>query len=269
MRAPSRLTADVLTRLLVLAAVELAALACLTWAVSLWLEDASVADVVWGPAFAVVAWTGVTAGEGDATRSVLLAGLVTVWAVRLSAHLAARRRRAGGEDDRYADMRRRAGDAFRWRSLFTVFLFQAAAAWVVAFPIAVTGASGRPLGLDAVVVALWLGGFVVEAVADEQLRRFKRDVADRAAVLDRGLWGVSRHPNYFGEIVMWWAIGLLAVPSRTGVWALLGPVFLTFLIVRVSGKRHLERRMASRPAYRSYVSRTAGLVPRPVRRLSR
>jgi steroid 5-alpha reductase family enzyme len=239
------------------------------WGLSLRLGDASIADVAWGPGFGLVAWLGVAIGDGDRGRSLLAATLVTVWATRLVAHLVARRRASGREDPRYTDLRRRHGRRFGRRSLVTIFVFQAALLWVIALPLMSMAAHGRPLQLlDLVPVAIWAFGFGYEVVADEQLRRFRRRRSSDGQILDAGLWRLSRHPNYFGEIVLWWGLGLLAVTGGAAPWTLLGPAVLTFTIVRVSGPPLLERRMAGRPGFARYVATTRPLVPgrpRPAR----
>ena len=232
------------------------------WAVSLRVRDASIADIAWGPGFAVVAWLGVAIGDGDRRRSLLVAALVTVWAARLAVHVAVRRRAAGREDPRYTVIRERHGPRFAMRSLGTVFLFQAALLWIVALPLMAVAAHGRDLGpVDVVPVAVWAFGFGFEVVADEQLRRFRKDSGADPRILDAGLWRFTRHPNYFGEIVLWWGLGLLAVVGGAEPWTLLGPALLAFVMVNVSGKALLERHMADRPGYTDYVSRTPGLIP--------
>jgi steroid 5-alpha reductase family enzyme len=227
------------------------------WLVSLRRRDASVADVAWGVAF--VAAT-LAATRAATPRAVLAIALVSVWGLRLSLYLAWRAR-GRGEDARYAAMRRAHGDRFPWVSLFTVFLLQAALATAIALPVLVAVARGGALGwLDAAGAAVWLAGFVVETTADLQLARWKRDATSRGRILDRGLWGRSRHPNYFGEAVLWWGLGLLGVAAGAW-WTLAGPALITFLLLRVSGVPLLERGMAARPGWADYVARTRAFLP--------
>jgi steroid 5-alpha reductase family enzyme len=111
-------------------------------------------------------------------------------------------------------------------------------------------------------VALWLFGLAFESVGDAQLARFKADPANKGKIMDRGLWRYTRHPNYFGELVVWWGIYLVALGAGAW-WALPSPLLMTVLLTRVSGKDHLERSMSERPGYREYVARTSGFVPLP------
>jgi steroid 5-alpha reductase family enzyme len=109
---------------------------------------------------------------------------------------------------------------------------------------------------------LWLTGFLFEAVADLQLARFKRDPANRGKVMDRGLWAYSRHPNYFGESLVWWGIFLMALTAPYGPFTIVSPVLITFLLLRVSGVTLLEKSLrAAKPGYVEYVRRTSAFVP--------
>ncbi len=162
-------------------------------------------------------------------------------------------------------MRARAGAAFWWRSLFTVFWLQGAILWFVALPLlaAITATEPDVLtwvdGLGLVVFAV---GFGFEVVGDHQLARFKANPASRGQVLDRGLWRYTRHPNYFGDATMWWGLYGVAAATPGGWLTALSPVLMTFLLLRVSGVTLLEEGLkASKPGYQAYVSRTSAFVP--------
>jgi steroid 5-alpha reductase family enzyme len=254
-------------------AVMLAAAgAAVAWAVALWLaslrlRDASIADPFWGAGLAGVAWTAL-AVAGLSTRGLLLAALTSGWAARLGAHLW-RRRRGHGEDRRYLAMRAAAGPSFWKTSLVTVFLLQAALLWVVSLPLQAGAAlgGGVPLGLlDALGVALFLAGFAFEAVADAQLARFLAEPGSRGKVMARGLWSLTRHPNYFGDFLLWWGLG--AIGLATGAWwVLAGPALMAGLLLRVSGVTLLERTIGERrPGYAEYAARTSAFFPWPPRR---
>lgn len=238
------------------------------WVVSVLRKDASVIDPLWGPAFVVIAWVERGVMQAATPRAWLVCGLVTAWGVRLAIHLAWRNR-GRGEDPRYAAMRARSPRTFPWTSLVTVFALQAVLAWFIALPI---HAALRPLppfalgAWDAAGVALWLAGFAFEAIGDAQLVRFRSNPANRGRVMDRGLWAWTRHPNYFGETCMAWGLGLIALATPGGAWALAGPALLTALLLRVSGVTLLERHMATRPGWAAYVHRTSPFVPWPPRR---
>lgn len=244
-------------------ALLLAASMTALWLVSLPLRNASIVDAFWGPAFAVAGWgaalaAGVPLGS---PRTALALTLVTLWAARLALHLLIRN--AGhGEDPRYASMRRGHGARFWWVSLFTVFLLQAGLAWAISLPVQLAVLSGGPLGpLDGLAALAWLAGFGFEALGDLQLTRFRADPANRGRALDTGLWRYTRHPNYFGDALLWWGFGLLGVAAGAP-WTLFAPALMTFLLLRVSGVALLEKGMAERrPAYRDYVERTSAFLP--------
>ena len=238
------------------------------WLVSLTLRDAGIADVFWGPGFVVVgAWYLATAGEPPGPRAWLVTVLVAVWAIRLAVHIGVRNR-GKDEDFRYQRWREASGRSFWWVSFFKVFLLQAVTLWLVSSPLLLAqGGERRPTLFDLGGVALFAVGFAIEVVADRQLARFKADPDNAGKILDRGLWGRSRHPNYFGEALLWWGIGLLAVPAG-GALALLGPAVITFLLVRVSGVAMLDAALVDRrPGYAEYIRNTPAFVPRlrPVR----
>jgi steroid 5-alpha reductase family enzyme len=236
----------------------------LLWLVSLPLRDASIVDIFWGPAFVVLAWLYLLVAGGQPTsRGLLACVLVTVWGIRLGGHIALRNT-GHGEDFRYRAWREQAGRRFWWISYFKVFLLQALTLWVVSSPLLLAQVGEREGALnplDALGVLLWLVGFTFEAVADWQLLRFKRDPANRGRVLDTGLWSMSRHPNYFGEALLWWGIGLIALSSG-GALALYGPLLLTFLLLKISGVAMLDRTLVGRrPGYADYAREVPAFVP--------
>jgi steroid 5-alpha reductase family enzyme len=233
----------------------------LLWAVSVRLRDASIADPAWGPGFLLVGAAYLWAHGAATPRGLLAVALVSAWAARLGLHLL-RRNRAHGEDPRYAAMRAGHGARFWWVSLGTVFWLQAVLLWIVSLPVLGAVVGEAPLGAwDAAGAALFGGGFLTEAVADAQLARFRADPANRGTVLNRGLWRYSRHPNYFGDALLWWGLWLLAVGGGAP-WTVVGPALMTFLLVKVSGVALLERTLSSsRPGYAEYVRRTSAFVP--------
>jgi steroid 5-alpha reductase family enzyme len=241
----------------------------LTWLGSVVQKDASLVDRVWGLAFVVLAWTYAVVADLWDARTWLVLALVSIWGIRLSAFITWRNW-GHGEDARYAAMRRKRPETFTRRSLVTVFLLQAVLAWLISVPLlAATTIDGGPLGLlDAVAVLLWTVGFVFEAGGDAQLSRFLADPVNRGKVMDRGLWRYTRHPNYFGDTVVWWSF--LAAALAVGAWwGAFGTMMMTVLIVKVSGVALTERRMgrpgSTREGYDEYVRRTNAFIPGPRR----
>ncbi len=233
----------------------------LTWLAATWRRDTSLIDRVWGLGFVLVAWsTAAATWRARGTVDLLLVGLVTIWGLRLSLHLTVRNW-GHGEDRRYAAMRAQHPDTWWWRSLVTVFVLQGVLMAIIALPIlAAVPVPGRGWLriVSAVVAAIGIG---YEAVADWQLLRFRRDPASKGRVLDRGLWRWSRHPNYFGEILVWWGFGGMAVAAGAW-WALASPLLITVLLLRVSGVPLLEADLvARRPDYARYLATTPAVVP--------
>jgi len=238
------------------------------WALSLALRDASIVDIYWGPGFAAIALVTFLASGGDHPRRLLLLVLALLWGLRLGGYLLWRN--AGkGEDYRYVAMRRQHGERFWWVSLFTVFLLQGALQWIVSLPLQLTQAApgAAALGaLDALGLALVAVGLFFEGVGDWQLARFKADPANQGRVMDVGLWRYTRHPNYFGDFLVWWGFAAIALAGPYGLASLVGPALMSFLLLRVSGVAMLERTIAERrPAYRDYMEATNAFFPGPPR----
>lgn len=243
----------------------------LLWLVSIPIRNASIVDIFWGPAFAIVAFAGWFLGDGDHDRRTLLTALTCAWGLRLGTYLALRNL-GHGEDPRYARWRKRVEDAggnFTSRSLAMVFGLQGLLVIVVSLPVQ-TGQlaiTGRPLGIAAMIgTLLWVAGFLFEAVGDWQLRRFKADPANRGKLLENGLWRYTRHPNYFGNASLWWGLWLVACDAPGLWWTAIGPVLMTFLLLRVSGVTLLEKSLVvSNRDYAEYQRRTSSFIPWPPR----
>jgi steroid 5-alpha reductase family enzyme len=256
----------VLSDVLLISAGALVAYVVALWLLSLPLRDASIVDPGWGIGFVIVAWVAFAAGDGCRGRRWLLAALVSLWGVRLASHLVRRKLHERREDPRYGEWRERYGSRFPLVSLVIVFLFQGFLIWVVALPVQAAASNGDPLGaLDWIGAAVWAVGGAFEAIGDRQLALFKADPANKCKIMDRGLWRYTRHPNYFGDFLVWWGIWLVALSAGGTWWTVVGPLVISLLLIRVSGKGHLEARMMNRPGYPEYVARTSGFIPWPPR----
>ena len=250
------------------AAIAIACMMIAVWAISLVMRDASIVDIAWGSGFVLVAWVSYWLSDGNSTRSLLLTLLTTIWGLRLAFYLA-KRNLGHGEDFRYQSMRRKHGDRFAIVSLYTVFGLQGLLMFIVSLPVQLGQVRQEPsFGIIGVLgVLVWGVGIYFEAVGDAQLARFKRDPANTGKIMDQGLWRYTRHPNYFGDSCVWWGLGLIAAESSLGIYGLIGPVVMTFLLVKVSGAAMLDRAMLKRkPGYENYVATTSGFIPRPPRR---
>jgi len=232
------------------------------WLVSLPLRNASIVDIFWGPGFVVAAAAAMAAVGSPWARGWLALALVMIWAARLAIHILLRNR-GKGEDFRYRAWREGAGPRFAWVSLFQVFLLQGVLLWVISHPVQAAATRGGGLTwLDAMAVVAWAVGFIFEAVGDQQLVQFKAAPANRGRVLRTGLWAWSRHPNYFGDALQWWAFYLFALGVPGGWVTVYSPILMTILLLRVSGVGLLERKLVeTKPGYRAYVRQVSAFIP--------
>lgn len=243
--------------------------ASLVWLRARRIEDASIVDIAWGPGVLLAgALPALLAGGGWAPRTAPALALAVLWASRLALHIL-RRHRLLGEDPRYRAWREAGGPTWFARAYFSVFLLQGALMLLVGLPLAALGHAGAPAHwrvLDGLGLLLAVAGLLYEHRADRQLAAFRADPARRGQVLASGLWAWSRHPNYFGEALFWWGLGLLGLAAGAA-WALAGPLLLTGLLLKFSGVPLLERRLArTRPAYAEYARRTNAFFPWPPKR---
>lgn len=251
----------------ILAAAAVAVVMLAIWVESLRRSDVSIVDLVWGPAFAVVALVCALGGDPDSEIRWLLLGLTAVWGMRLGVHLTRRKLREPEEDRRYAVMRERQGDAFPLWSLTRVFATQGLLVLVVSLPLQFAAARDAAITLAVIPgVVVFVIGLAFETIGDAQLAVFKADPQTKGKVMDRGLWRYTRHPNYFGDFAVWWGLWLVALTAGNTWWTAIGPLVMSVLLIRVSGKGLLEKDIGDRrPGYAEYVRRTSGFFPLPPR----
>jgi steroid 5-alpha reductase family enzyme len=235
------------------------------WLVSLKKHDVSIVDSLWSLMFLLVALVYFLASGSPAGMALAVLVMTALWAVRLAAYITWRNW-GEGEDRRYQAIRARNQPGFEYKSLYLVFWLQGAIAWVISLPLlaAIFGATTwGPLAWLG--LAVWAVGMFFEAVGDWQLARFKADPANRGKVLDSGLWRYTRHPNYFGNALIWWGFFLIAAAAG-GWWTIVSPLLMTLLLLKVSGVSLLEQDIGERrPGYREYVARTNAFIPGPPR----
>ncbi len=233
--------------------------ACL---VSLARKNSSIADIAWGPGLLLITLATLWWWQPDGLRSLIVTVLVAVWALRLGAHIFLRSW-GGAEDWRYARWRMRWGVRFWFHTLVRVFMTQGLLLVLVSLPALWVATYGGPriTWLDWVGVGVWCVGFFWEAVGDYQLTRFLKDPTHKGAIMQSGLWRYSRHPNYFGELTQWWGIWLMALSVPGGWLTILGPLTITFLILKVSGVPLLESKQSEHPEFREYARHTPAVFP--------
>ncbi len=249
---------------------------CLFVYMSLWFiislikKRNDIADIAWGIGFVLLSWVSFYLSEMNGLRGFLVSLLVTIWGTRLALHIYLRNR-GKSEDYRYHQWRMDWGKWFFLRSYFQVYLLQGLLLFLIAMPVLlINDNSGSPIGIiDVIGVALWFFGFYFEMKGDAELSRFIKDPSNNGKLLTSGLWSYSRHPNYFGEVTQWWGIWIIALAVPNGFFSLIGPLTITFLILKVSGVPMLEKRMEQNPEFAEYKKTTSMFIPLPKRDRSR
>jgi steroid 5-alpha reductase family enzyme len=231
------------------------------------LKTDKVTDLSYSLSFALLSILMVLGNRAFSTVQLVATAAVVLWAARLGSYLLARILKIG-KDARFDDKR---GDFLKFLGFW---ILQAVAVWAVMLPITalLSVPAPEPFGaLSYAGLALWVVGFAVEAASDAQKYAFRNRPENKGRWIESGLWKYSRHPNYFGEVVLWWGLFILALPSfsSTMLFAAVGPVFITLLILFVSGvpplEKSAEEKYGKDPSYRAYKRRTSIFVPLPPR----
>ncbi len=227
-------------------------------------KDNSLIDIAYGPAFIFSLWGAwfFASPEMGHARVFLLLFWISLWGTRLGLHIGLRHR-GRGEDFRYRQFREDWGTTIIWRSFLQIYMLQGLVVFLVSMPVllvlAAPGAAVRWTDfLGALLCAL---GFFFEAVADWQLARFKRRPGSKGRIITEGLWSTTRHPNYFGEALFWWGIFLIGLGSPLGIYGLISPLTINFLLLKVSGIPMLEEKYKGNPEFEIYKARTSAFFP--------
>ncbi|MFP4022811.1 MAG: DUF1295 domain-containing protein [Candidatus Paceibacterota bacterium] len=237
--------------------------------ISLIKKRNDVADVAWGLGFVFLAWISLAISQNFEITNLLIDLLVTIWGLRLSYHIYQRHRK-GGEDYRYFKYRKTWGKWFYIRSFLQVYILQGLLLFIIATPILIANKfSTEYFGLFQVLgLLIWITGFYFESVADAQLARFIKDPANKGKLMMQGLWEYSRHPNYFGEVLQWLGIWVMVLSLPYGLWGVVSPLVITFLILKVSGIPMLEEKMSEHPDFAEYKKKVSCFIPLPPKRSS-
>jgi steroid 5-alpha reductase family enzyme len=231
--------------------------------ISLITKRNDVADIAWGLGFIVLTWSSFFIADIKGTRGIVTGLLISAWGIRLAWHIHTRNK-GKGEDYRYLAWRNQWGKWFLLRSYFQVFILQGVFLYIISLPILfINKSENTPINwLDFTGLAIWLIGFYFEAVGDAQLMRFKKNTMNKGKLLQEGLWSLTRHPNYFGEVIQWWGIGIIALSVIDGWMTLIGPLTITYLILKVSGIPMLEKNMEAHPDFENYKQKTNAFFPK-------
>ena len=238
--------------------------------VSLWKKDNGVADVLYAWHFIILAALSALLSFALGTFlgvfpaiSFFLTFLVVIWGVRLSWRIY-KRNKGKQEDFRYAEWRRE-WKWFKIRSFFQVYMLQGIVALIISSPIvlSIMLTPTRVTFLIALGVIMWVKGFLFEMIGDAQLDRFIKDPSHKGKLMTTGLWKYSRHPNYFGEALMWWGLWVVSLSEAGDIWyiTIFSPLLITFLLLKVSGVPMLEKRMSQHPDWSEYAKSTSVFIP--------
>ncbi|GGE32043.1 membrane protein [Marinicauda pacifica] len=238
------------------------------WFLSMRIRNVSIIDMFWGAGFGLISILLLLINRPGTLYPLLIAAMPLIWSLRYTAFIF-QRNWGKGEDARYTKLRSWAETdaAFNKLALKKVFLLQGHIMVIVALPVIVALSLSGPPALPVLMwigAAIWLTGVLVEATADRQLKAFRADPEKRGQILDTGLWRYSRHPNYFGDAVMWWGVFIAASANPLALPTVVGPILMTHFLINVTGVATLDKKMArEKPGYADYMARTSGFVPWP------
>lgn len=226
------------------------------------IKNNSVADIAWGLGFILVALETLVLNSLYLPQQILATTLVIIWGTRLSSHIYMRNRNKP-EDARYAAWRAQWGQHVVIRSYLQIFMLQGFILLLISAPIVLinTSNTGAITLYTIIGMLVWIIGFVFESVADYQLRQFLLNPANRGKIMKSGLWHYSRHPNYFGETLMWWGIFIIALSVPYGYFTIVSPIMITYLLLYVSGVPLLENKMRNNPEFQQYMKETSVFIP--------
>jgi steroid 5-alpha reductase family enzyme len=229
-------------------------------------DDYSIVDAAWGLGFVVISRVSLGTLEEVTTIHFVANLLVLIWGLRLAVYLWSRNNKVG-EDYRYQAMRKDWGASHRVQAFFKVFMLQGVLMWFIAFPIMMINSQANPVPYSSFIYffgfGLWVIGFTFEVGGDWQLSRFKANPANKGLVMDKGFWKYTRHPNYFGETLLWWGFYLLTITRIDHLWTIIGPILITVLLLKVSGVSLLEKKLGKNSKYSEYQRKTSAFIPLP------
>lgn len=238
-------------------------IAVVLFVVSLVLKRNDIADIAWWWVYVILALYYLFV-YGWNERAILMYGLVMLWWIRLAIHIYLKNKNKS-EDFRYAQRRKDRGKRFYLRSFLQIYLLQGFLIWVIIFPLMLFAVNDSVVleFTDIMSIGLWIFWFYFQVVWDRQLAQFKKDPKNKWKVLQTWLWKYSRHPNYFGEVTMRWAIFFLCAWVVNGRMWIGSPITITILILFVSGVPMLEKKYEGNPKYEEYKKRTSMFIPLP------
>lgn len=226
------------------------------------LKDNSIVDIGWGAGFVFSSLYLIIRNPAPGAKSYLITALIILWGARLTYHIG-KRNIGKPEDFRYVNMRKSWGDRYVLvKAFLNVYFLQMMVQYIVTLPVIYGHSTDQQLNLLNILgICLWGLGFFFEAYGDYQLKQFKRKPENKGKLMEQGLWSLTRHPNYFGDAAMWFGIFFIVLSDLGGIWTLVGPSLMAYLLVFVSGVRMLEKKYEGREDYEAYKKRTNAFIP--------
>ncbi len=236
------------------------------WLLSLIIKDASIIDIFWGFGFVLIGWFYAFELHDlnlDFRQKIYLA-LISIWGLRLTAYLAYRNI-GKPEDYRYAQWRKDNGAKWWWLSFIRVFALQGFLLWIISSVFVQGFQVNAELSVfEYIGIAFWAIGLFFETVGDWQLMQFKKDPNNKGKVMDKGVWKYTRHPNYFGDAMVWWGFFIYALSNPQAWIFIFCPIIMTLFLVKISGVAMLEVKLKkTKPKYEEYIRKTSAFIPMP------
>jgi steroid 5-alpha reductase family enzyme len=225
-------------------------------------KNNAIVDTAWGLGFILLALFNLFYRPGITARQMLVTLLIVLWGLRLAHYLYCRNKNRP-EDFRYAKWRQEWGKSWVLRSYLQVFILQGVIMLVIALPLFILHRDdGGQLGVLEVLGGLvWLIGYLFQSIGDVQMLFFKKDAANKGKIITHGLWKYTRHPNYFGEALMWWGIFLIVAKIPYGWMGIISPLVISILLLGVSGVPLLEKKYEDNRDFQEYAKRTSIFLP--------
>ncbi len=229
--------------------------------ISLIKKRNDVADIAWGLGFVGIAFF-LFLTKTPSPQSVMLYILIAIWGIRLALHIGLRSN-GKPEDFRYKKWREEWGKSFVLRSYLQVYLLQGFFMLIISIPIIVVSIAPAQATSPFILAGLiiWLIGFAFESIGDYQLMVFVKTKKNKSDIMQTGLWKYTRHPNYFGEVLLWWGIFIIVLPLQYGIWTIISPITISYLLLYVSGIPMLEAKYKNNEAFQAYKKRTSAFFP--------
>lgn len=221
-------------------------------------------DIIWGLGFIISAVVSYSIGNKTAV-GLMMSVFVMIWGTRLSIHLL-KRIKNSKEDYRYQEYRKNyKGNNFDLYFFFRMYVVQYLLNIIIGFSYIYTNIYGDVhfSYMTYIGIMIWVIGFLFESIGDYQLKVFKSDKSNKGKLMTTGLWKYTRHPNYFGEVTLWWGIYLMAISNQTRFWLIFSPLTITMLVLFVSGVPLLEKKYEGRKDWEEYKRKTSVFFPLP------